>query len=366
MRLAPRRTSLEASLVPARAGASHYRSSCGLRSRLLTVDSWSGASEFLWESRSHARLSPQRNVEATIFGIPISIFRAHEVRDDPARRRRAGLVLDVTSTAGVMTTEQDRIEVRRSVYGAGDLSALSVFGGGFINFGYWRDIVQGGEITLEQRVASQQAMYDLVLDALQIGARDRVLEVGSGRGIGAASALRRDPARVCGIDLMPEQVERAREANTDPRLTFEQGSAAAIPFRDGSFNRLLSVEAAQHFEDIPGFARESHRVLTPAGRLALATFFAADEHAAPELARLLDSFADGLDLAHSIGAVQESLHAAGFTDVTATSIGEHVWPCFDRWLVQTGGQDSWPRNWIRLVERGLVDYYLVTAHKPAA
>jgi cyclopropane fatty-acyl-phospholipid synthase-like methyltransferase len=264
-----------------------------------------------------------------------------------------------------MTTQQDRIDARRTVYGSGDLGELSIFAGGFINFGYWRDIPLDGAITLEQRVASQQAMYDLVADTLQIGAGDRVLEVGCGRGIGASSLLRRGPARVCGIDLMPEQVARAREANRDPRLTFEQGSAAAIPFHDGSFNRLLSVEAAQHFEDIPGFARESYRVLEPAGRFALATFFAADEHAAPELARLLESFATGLDLAHSIASVQDALGAAGFTGVAAASIGEHVWRYFDRWIAQTEYRDSWGRNWIPLVERGLVDYYLVTAHKPA-
>jgi len=269
-----------------------------------------------------------------------------------------------------MTSEQDRIGVRREVYGSGDLSALAVFAGGFINFGYWRDIAPDltpdAPITLEQRVASQQAMYDLVLDALQVGPGDRVLEVGCGRGIGAASVLRRDPAQVCGIDLMPEQVARAREANPDPRLRFEQGSAAAIPFPDGSFDRLLSVEAAQHFEDLPGFARESHRVLAPGGRFALATFFTADEHAAPELARLLDSFATGLDLAHPIGAVQGALRAAGFTDVAVASIGEHVWRYFDRWIAQTEYHDSWGRNWLGLAERGLVDYYLVTAHKAGA
>jgi MPBQ/MSBQ methyltransferase len=264
-----------------------------------------------------------------------------------------------------MTTKQDRIEVRRNVYGTDDLGTLSIFGGGFINFGYWRDIAIDGVVTLEQRVASQQAMYDLVVDALQIGAGDRVLEVGCGRGLGASSVLQRNPTRVCGIDLMPEQVARSRAANSDPRLTFEQGSAEAIPFGDGSFNRLLSVEAAQHFEDLPAFARESHRVLEPAGRLALATFFAADEHSAPELARLLESFATGLDLAQPIDFVQKAFRAAGFTGVAATSIGEHVWPYFDRWIAQTEYRDSWGRNWIPLVERGLVDYYLVTAHKSA-
>jgi MPBQ/MSBQ methyltransferase len=264
-----------------------------------------------------------------------------------------------------MTSQQDRIDVRRRAYGSDNLGALSIFAGGFINFGYWRDIPLDGAITLEQRVASQQAMYDLVADTLQIGVGDRVLEIGCGRGIGACSMLRRDPARVCGIDLMPEQVARAREPNSDPRLTFAQGSAAAIPFHDGSFNRLLSVEAAQHFEDIPGFARESYRVLEPAGRFALATFFTADEHAAPELARLLESFATGLDLAHSVDSMQDALGAAGFTGVAAVSIGEHVWRYFDRWIAQTEYRDSWGRNWIPLVERGLVDYYLVTAHRRA-
>jgi ubiquinone/menaquinone biosynthesis C-methylase UbiE len=164
---------------------------------------------------------------------------------------------------------------------------------------------------------------------------------------------------------MPEQVARAREANTDPRLTFEQGSASAIPFPDGSFNRLLSVEAAQHFEDIPGFARESHRVLEPVGRFALATFFVADEHAAPELVRLLDTFATGLDVAHPIADVQEALRAAGFNDVVTTSIGEHVWGHLDRWIAPLIDGDHWGRNWLKVAERALVDYYLITAHKLA-
>jgi cyclopropane fatty-acyl-phospholipid synthase-like methyltransferase len=267
-------------------------------------------------------------------------------------------------TSGVMTTEQDRIALRRTIYGSGDLGALSIFAGGFINFGYWRDIRIDGPITLEQRVASQQALYDLVADALPIGAGDRVLEVGCGRGIGAAALLRRNPERVCGIDLMPEQVARAQVVR-DPRLTFAQGAAAAIPFPDGSFNRLLSIEAAQHFEDLPGFARDSYRVLEPGGRFGLASFFAANEHAAPELARMLDSFATGLDLAHPIASVQDALRAAGFSGIAATSIGEHVWRYFDRWIAQTEYHDSWGRNWLSLVERQLVDYYLITAHRPA-
>ncbi|GAB3000038.1 hypothetical protein GCM10027184_65310 [Saccharothrix stipae] len=253
----------------------------------------------------------------------------------------------------------------RRVYGTGDLAALPVFAGGFINFGYWRDVDLAGEVTVEQRVATQEALYEVVLDALAVRAGDRVLEVGSGRGLGARSVLRRDPALVRGVDLVPEQVARAAEANDDPRVAFVQGSSDDLPFPDASFDALLSVEAAQHFEDVQGFARDSARVLAPGGRIAVTTFFARAEGAGPRLAELLRTFASGLDRAHPVDDVLRDLREAGFADVTARSIGEHVWRGLDRWLELGPHRDRWDRNWLRAAELGLVDYYLVTARKPA-
>jgi cyclopropane fatty-acyl-phospholipid synthase-like methyltransferase len=264
-----------------------------------------------------------------------------------------------------MRDESERAELRRRIYGTGDLAAKPLFAGGFINFGYWEGIPLDGELTVEHRIASQEALYDVVLDALEIGPGDRVLEVGSGRGLGARRVLRRDPAHVRGVDLMPEQVARATEANDDPRVAFVQGSSDDLPLPDASFDALLSVEAAQHFEDIGGFAHESARVLAPGGRFAVTTFFTRTDDAGTRLAELLKTFASGLDLAHRIDDVLRDLRAAGFADVTARSVGEHVWPGFDRWVALTEHPDGWGRNWIRAVERGLADYFLVTARKPA-
>ncbi|MFE9744000.1 class I SAM-dependent methyltransferase [Saccharothrix saharensis] len=256
------------------------------------------------------------------------------------------------------------LELRRA-YGAGDLAALPVFAGGFINFGYWAGIPLDGELTVEQRIASERALYDLVLDAVGVGPGDRVLEVGSGRGVGARRVLLREPALVRGVDLMPEQVARAAEANDDPRVAFVQGSCDDLPFPDGSFDALLSVEAAQHFEDVPAFARESARVLAPGGRLAVTTFFTRTGDAGARLAGVLKTFATGLDRAHRVDDVVRDLRAAGFADVRADGIGEHVWRGLDRWLAQGPRPDGWDRNWLPAFERGLLDYYLVTARKPA-
>ncbi|WP_447005214.1 class I SAM-dependent methyltransferase [Saccharothrix isguenensis] len=264
-----------------------------------------------------------------------------------------------------MGDQAERAALRRRTYGTGDLGAKPLFAGGFINFGYWADIPLDGDLTVEHRIASQEALYDVVLDALEIGPDDRVLEVGSGRGVGTRRVLHRDPAQVRGVDLMPEQVARATEANDDPRVALARGSSDDLPFPDLSFDALLSVEAAQHFEDVPGFAHEAARVLAPGGRVAVTTFFTRTGDAGPRLAELLKTFSSGLDLAHRIDDVLRDLCAAGFADVTARSIGEHVWAGFDKWVALTEHPDGWGRNWIRAVGRGLADYFLVTARKPA-
>ncbi|MBB5958965.1 cyclopropane fatty-acyl-phospholipid synthase-like methyltransferase [Saccharothrix tamanrassetensis] len=263
-----------------------------------------------------------------------------------------------------MADDVQRAELRRRTYGTGDLATRWVFAGGFINFGYWDGIPLDGRLTVEQRIASQQAMYDVVLDALDVAGR-RVLEVGCGGGVGAQRTLLRGPELLRGIDLMPEQVERARAATRDERVEFVPGSASDIPFPDDAFDRLLSVEAAQHFEDLGAFARECARVLAPGGRLAVTTFFAEHDDAGPELVELIKTFATGLDLAHPIGRFTDDLRAAGFDDVRADSIGAHVWAGLHRWQELAGFPDGWGHRWIQATERGLADYYLVTARQPA-
>ncbi|MDH6709283.1 ubiquinone/menaquinone biosynthesis C-methylase UbiE [Kitasatospora sp. MAA19] len=269
--------------------------------------------------------------------------------------------------------DQNRIPptVRRT-YGAGDLSQAASFAGGFINFGYW----QGMDLTAptaEDRVHSQEQLYRRVLRAFpEPHPHLRLAEVGCGRGLGAALALREFRfAAVTGVDIHPDQIERARAVNakalaTYPdRLAYTLGSADDLPFADASLDGVYSVEAAQHFRGLTGFAREAARVLRPGGRLVVTTFFATDgPDIAERLSILLASFADGLDVPHPLTTFTRDLTAAGFTAVTTETIGPDVWPGLDRYLAETVPPGHWTRNFLPAWHNGLLDYHVITAHRP--
>ncbi|MFG2141960.1 class I SAM-dependent methyltransferase [Streptomyces sp. NPDC048650] len=266
-----------------------------------------------------------------------------------------------------------------TIYGEHDLSTVTAFAGGYINFGYWARVpgLADGPLSEADRIRSEQDLYRLVLGTFP-RTRDRsALEVGCGRGLGCALALREfGLGPVTGLDVHPDQIARARETNAEllaglphapARLDFVEGAAQRIPLPAASVGCLYSVEAAQHFRDLAGFAREAGRVLRPGGRLALTTFFARTPQAAAELPRLLPPYADGLDVPYVIGDVREVLSAAGLRDVRVGAIGEAVWEPYDRYMAQRPElRDDWPRRYLTAYRAGLLDYYVITAAAPSA
>ena len=64
--------------------------------------------------------------------------------------------------------------------------------------------------------------------------------------------------------------DRCRSARAG-RLQLRPGSAAALPWPDGTFTRAFSVNTSNEWPDRRGVLAELHRVLAPGGRLAIAT-----------------------------------------------------------------------------------------------
>ena len=112
-----------------------------------------------------------------------------------------------------------------------------------------------------------------VLEHAQLEPGLRVLDLGCGWAYGTLWAAA-SGARATGIDLEMDQLRWARGA-LDPqrRLGLAQANAAALPFRAGAFDRVVSVEMMEHVyrPDRPRVLAEIARVTRPGGRLSLST-----------------------------------------------------------------------------------------------
>jgi SAM-dependent methyltransferase len=98
-----------------------------------------------------------------------------------------------------------------------------------------------------------------------------VLDVACGTGNATLPAARTG-ARTTGLDFAPGLLEIARERAADAMLEidFIEGDAQALPFEDGSFDRLVSTFGHMFAPDHRRTADEMKRVLKPGGVIAVA------------------------------------------------------------------------------------------------
>lgn len=102
---------------------------------------------------------------------------------------------------------------------------------------------------------------------------DHVLDIGSGLGGPARMLAARTGCRVTGIDITPRFVADAAffsiRTGQTPRVTFEEGSATALPFADRAFDGAWHIHMAMNVPDKGAMYAEIFRVLKPGARLAI-------------------------------------------------------------------------------------------------
>jgi SAM-dependent methyltransferase len=102
---------------------------------------------------------------------------------------------------------------------------------------------------------------------------DRVLDVACGTGVVATTAARLG-ARVTGLDLTPELLERARENSrtAGAEIDWLEGDVEKLPFDDAAFDFVIS-QFGHIFAPRPEVAlAEMLRVLKPGGTIAFSTW----------------------------------------------------------------------------------------------
>jgi len=114
---------------------------------------------------------------------------------------------------------------------------------------------------------------ELVCEAVDLRAGERVLDVATGSGNAALSAARRN-CEAFGIDYVPALIERARRRAAAENLPaqFDVGDCERIAFPDAHFDVVLSVFGSMFAPDARAAAQELLRVCRRGGRIGLANW----------------------------------------------------------------------------------------------
>lgn len=147
----------------------------------------------------------------------------------------------------------------------------------FLLFVYYQFDDRGGGV--------QRHLWRLTLDHLDGDGNGTALDVGTGNGsLAVMLAMERAPLRVTGVDLwnadwaysIDDCVQNAIRGGVRERVTFEHGSADALPFPDETFDDVVShfvfheVASARDKRDV---VQEAVRVLKSGGHFSFHDMF---------------------------------------------------------------------------------------------
>ncbi|OGL39924.1 MAG: hypothetical protein A3C43_06325 [Candidatus Schekmanbacteria bacterium RIFCSPHIGHO2_02_FULL_38_11] len=98
----------------------------------------------------------------------------------------------------------------------------------------------------------------------------RILDLGCGEGYGSF-LLAMNASLTTGLDLSKEAIQNTKIKYRKENLNFIVGSCGYIPFKNNSFDVVVSFEVIEHIEDQVGMIKEVFRILSRDGILVISS-----------------------------------------------------------------------------------------------
>lgn len=165
----------------------------------------------------------------------------------------------------------------------------------------------GGRIIARLMNRGNASLNARAIEHLSLTPEASVLEIGFGGGA-TLPLLLGQADRVAGFDRASDMVEAATSRHPEDiasgRLRVDAGDVHALPYADGEFDRILTVNTVYFWPDLHGAMDEIRRVVGPGGELVVGI---RDPSVMQKVDRAIFTVREPEE-------VRDAVEAAGFTD----------------------------------------------------
>lgn len=191
-----------------------------------------------------------------------------------------------------------------------------------------------------------------ILTRVQALKPKQVLDAGCGRGFYVSSFCQFDfIQKITGIDLRLEHIKKAQKFFTDPRVTLQAEDIYQLPFKENSFDFIVSSEVMEHLPDDVRALKALHKITKKGGTLIvtvphknypflwdplnwiLEKFF--NTHINKNIWWLAGIWADHERL-YTIDQIIAAAEKAGWGVINTKSLVHYAWPFSHFWLYGVG------------------------------
>jgi len=189
------------------------------------------------------------------------------------------------------------------------------------------------------KIDHAKAQVEMIEESLRfagVNACERMVDVGCGVGGSSRYAAKKFGCVAEGVTLSPYQAKRANELAVKnglrDKVRYRVADALHMPFEDGSFDFVWSMESGEHMPDKKKFVDELVRVCEPGGTIVVVTWchraLKEGETLEPAEKALLDRICDAYYLPAwcSVDDYERLARDAGMTDIRTDDWSDEVRP----------------------------------------
>lgn len=192
----------------------------------------------------------------------------------------------------------------------------------WFNLGYWKNAK-----TYED---ANREYAELLGEFGEFERNDNILDIGFGFALQDVLWMKKyELAKITGINISDVQLEKAREIvaqeGLSEKIDLEVGDATDLNFTEKSFDKVVALDCAYHFDTREDFFKESHKVLKDNGTLVISDYLPLKTTKIGMIRRrILRKVCIPKENMYDIEMYEQKLKECGFEVVKKEEIGRYI------------------------------------------